>query len=784
MSWLRLGALRLIALCCALRLSHCSAASFQPILVVGSVNVDIIINVDRLPAAGETIMTRNPAADIAVGGKGANQAVAVARLAAGTGRTSRFVCQFGNDAHAAMMEKALVAEGVDVSASGHVDLPSGNGIVLLEPDGGATSIVLGGSNTAFEQARPLLALLPQTLPYTAKPCSPLPWSLPACLLVQTQHSPAPERCTACAWRCTLAGLQGPAEAWAALLEGSALVMLQREVPEHVNMAVAAAAKAAGIPVLLDVGGEDRPIADELLPLLDYLCPNESELARLSKMPTDTEQQVLAAAASLQRRGARNLLVTLGSRGALLITADGGVLRQAALDQPGSRVVDATAAGDAFRAAFAVALAEGRPLRDCLRFASAAGGIAVTRRGAVPSLPSRQETERLASSLPASGGSGGGSSTVGSDGKEATGDSEVDARALGGSPGTCAAALGASPSAAAMPADCPYRFASRLNSMQARRDLAGCSGGSNDVLGWVQRQSLVADLSAVVFNHPQHTAGHSPAQLRQALDAAGLAAGGVALRFPDHFALGAFTNPDPALRHLAVQMAAEGCRWAAELGAPDLVVWPQWDGYDYHFQVDYQAAWRWAVEGYRQLVDACPPGVRVSLEFKPTDESTRWSIVPSAAAALLLAQEVDRPSFGLTLDVGHMLLAGESPAQSVALVGGAGKLFGMHLNDAHVKLGAEDGLAFASVNPRSGLELVRWLHRVNFSGTIFFDTFPRKEDPVREAQHNVQRFKQLWAQAARLVAAGLDGFAATHDAVGVLELLAADEDRPAAAAAGA
>lgn len=70
-----------------------------------------------------------PAADIAVGGKGANQAVAVARLAAGTGRTSRFVCQFGNDAHAAMMEKALVAEGVDVSASGHVDLPSGNGIV-------------------------------------------------------------------------------------------------------------------------------------------------------------------------------------------------------------------------------------------------------------------------------------------------------------------------------------------------------------------------------------------------------------------------------------------------------------------------------------------------------------------------------------------------------------------------------------------------------------------------------------------------------------------------------
>lgn len=77
---------------------------------------------------------------------------------------------------------------------------------------------------------------------------------------------------------------------------------------------------------------------------------------------------------------------------------------------------------------------------------------------------------------------------------------------------------------------------------------------------------------------------------------------------------------------------------------------------------------------------------MSLEFKPTDESTRFSIVPSTGAALLLARDVDRPNFGLTLDVGHLLMAGENPAQSVAAVGAAGKLFGMQVGmAANVKL---------------------------------------------------------------------------------------------------
>lgn len=146
----------LVQLACIMHLHLASAADTAAvpppsILVVGSLNIDIIIKVGRLPTSGETITAESPAAATAVGGKGANQAVAVARLSAiGAGRT-RFICRFGNDSYAAALEAALVEEGVDVSGCKRVGLPSGQGVVLLQADGTATSIVLGGSNAAFEK---------------------------------------------------------------------------------------------------------------------------------------------------------------------------------------------------------------------------------------------------------------------------------------------------------------------------------------------------------------------------------------------------------------------------------------------------------------------------------------------------------------------------------------------------------------------------------------------------------------------------------------------------------
>ena len=126
------------------------------------------------------------------------------------------------------------------------------------------------------------------------------------------------------------------------------------------------------------------------------------------------------------------------------------------------------------------------------------------------------------------------------------------------------------------------------------------------------------------------------------------------------------------------------------------------------------AWKRIVDAYQQIVDACPR-IQISLEFKATHETTRYSFIPSTAAALLLVQEVDRINFGLTLDVGHLIMAGENPAQSVALASQHGKLFGVHLNDGHSKLGAEDGLMFGTVHASMCLELVWWLHHTAYSG---------------------------------------------------------------------
>ena len=173
-----------------------------------------------------------------------------------------------------------------------------------------------------------------------------------------------------------------------------------------------------------------------------------------------------------------------------------------------------------------------------------------------------------------------------------------------------------------------------------------------------------------------------------------------------------------------------------------------------------------------------PSIKLSLEYKPTDENTRYFAVPSTAAAILLVKDVDRPNFGLTLDFGHCLMAGENPGQAVAMVekcGGKGKLFGVQLGDGYGRLGAEDGLAFGSVHPHAALEFVLWLQKTAFKGHVYFDTFPRNEDPTRECEYNIRTFKKLYAQArALLQGAALREIQTRHDAMALLELLEGKE----------
>jgi len=135
----------------------------------------------------------------------------------------------------------------------------------------------------------------------------------------------------------------------------------------------------------------QQLDDDLLAGVDVLTPNESELRILSGLAPDDPADTVELAHRLQRRGVRQLVVTRGSQGALVVEADGSVLHV-----PGRpvAVVDSTGAGDAFTSALAVALAEQRPLLEAVRFAAGAGALACTRLGVIPALPTRAEVEAL------------------------------------------------------------------------------------------------------------------------------------------------------------------------------------------------------------------------------------------------------------------------------------------------------------------------------------------------------------------------------------------------------
>jgi ribokinase len=300
------------------------------LVVVGSVNADLYMEVERLPRPGETIAGRHAA--VRPGGKGGNQAGAAARL----GQKTFLVAQTGDDAFAGPLKAALGEAGV---ALDHVTVSagdSGQALILLQQGGENSIVIVGGANQR--------------------------WS----------------------------GIGGEA---AARIAGGGALLLQREVPDAVNLDAARAAKGAGVPVVLDLGGVDKPPPPGLLALVDVLSPNETELGRLTGMPTESDEQVIAAARSLHGRGVGSVLVKLGARGALLVPAKGEPVRHPAFLV---RVVDTTGAGDCFTAAYSVALLEGKPERERLRFACAAAALCVQQKGALPSMPKRADVDHFLS----------------------------------------------------------------------------------------------------------------------------------------------------------------------------------------------------------------------------------------------------------------------------------------------------------------------------------------------------------------------------------------------------
>lgn len=181
-----------------------------------------------------------------------------------------------------------------------------------------------------------------------------------------------------------------------VVRGAGAVLLQREIPDAVNIQVAEAAKSSGVPVILDVGGVDTPIPKELLCLVDILSPNETELARLTGMPTEAFENISEAVKKCHEMGVKQLLVKLGEKGSALFVEGEEPIRQPII--PAAKVLDTTGAGDTFTAAFAVALVEGKSKKEALQFAAAAASLCVQVKGAIPSMPERDAVMQLLESL--------------------------------------------------------------------------------------------------------------------------------------------------------------------------------------------------------------------------------------------------------------------------------------------------------------------------------------------------------------------------------------------------
>jgi len=292
------------------------------ILVVGSINMDLIVRCRQVPRPGETVHGEELVT--APGGKGANQAVASSRLGARTAMVGRL----GNDDFGRALRAGLQAEGVDVSGV-RADLGAASGValILLEPSGGNRIIVIGGAN----------------------------------LRVDDEDVGVARK----------------------LLQKADALLVQLEIPLAAVEAIARAARERAVMTVLDAGAATPAAARaDLLGLMDVVSPNEIEAEALTGIRVQDERDARRAAERLRGRGARDVVVKLGAHGAYWLGSGGEGLFPAFEIQP----VDTTAAGDAFTAALTVGLASGLTMPEAIRRANAAGALACLKLGAQPSMP--------------------------------------------------------------------------------------------------------------------------------------------------------------------------------------------------------------------------------------------------------------------------------------------------------------------------------------------------------------------------------------------------------------
>ncbi|HWV73320.1 MAG TPA: ribokinase [Pseudosphingobacterium sp.] len=294
------------------------------IVVVGSSNMDMVVKTTHIPEPGETVLggtfLMNP------GGKGANQAVAAARLGGKVG----FITKIGRDIFAQQSVQLFDSEGINVDGV-LTDANHPSGIALITVDqGGENSIVVAPGANAHLNAEDVIVKL------NAYP-------------------------------------------------DAKIILLQLEIPMETVEATLRYADEKGILVMVNPAPVNKKILD-LFPFIDILTPNEKEAEMLSGITIIDIETAKLAATEIRKKGVKKVIITLGKLGAILVNEKGAQH----IPSPQVTAIDTTAAGDVFNGAITVYLAEGKSLQDAIYFACKAAAIAVTRLGAQSSIPYRNE----------------------------------------------------------------------------------------------------------------------------------------------------------------------------------------------------------------------------------------------------------------------------------------------------------------------------------------------------------------------------------------------------------
>ncbi|SUU00135.1 ribokinase [Actinobacillus lignieresii] len=300
----------------------------KKLCVLGSVNADHVIRVPYFPKAGETL--KGGHYHIAYGGKGANQAVAAARVRDTSLVDVDFIACIGADDIGRAMKQAFVQDGINPEHIVEVaDQMTGIAMIQVADSGENSIVISAGANANLDES------------------------------VVAQHQ--------------------------ATIESADCLLVQLETPLQAVEKALKIAKAHHTQVILNPAPA-QPLSDEILANIDMITPNETETALLTGVQVVDEQTAQQAANVFHQKGIQTVLITLGAKGAFLSENGNGEIIAGFKVTP----VDTTAAGDTFNGALAIALLEGKSMRDAVMFAHKASSISVTRMGAQSSIPTRAE----------------------------------------------------------------------------------------------------------------------------------------------------------------------------------------------------------------------------------------------------------------------------------------------------------------------------------------------------------------------------------------------------------